>query len=182
MSLPFPDYDPLAVQFRDAGLDMLPSEAQGVLLGMLCASSDTRFQSWVEDVCPADAFASPEDQKALWTALAPLHVLSLQALQQEAVQLLLPNDDAPLSVRAPAVAAWSHGFLYGLARSGLDDTVLKDAVLREALDTVLEVTRVDLDQLDDEDGADFSMMEIEEFLRTAVILCRDVLQAGRDVQ
>jgi uncharacterized protein YgfB (UPF0149 family) len=86
--------------------------------------------------------------------------------------LLLPPEDRPLHERANAVLDWVRGILFGLALGGLGREQLVGQAA-EAFDDLVELTRMDLDAIDDSDADEQALTEIVEFLRVAAMLIRE---------
>lgn len=102
-------YESLEASIGHLGLDQEASEYHGILCGMLCHRDDA----------PADLGLANEPLPALpdGDGLLSLRRDSLQQLLQAHIEfeLMLPDDDHPLSERVAALAQWCGGFLYGLA-------------------------------------------------------------------
>jgi uncharacterized protein YgfB (UPF0149 family) len=124
---------------------------------------------------PADAApAAAPDASQVERCRTLLAELAAQARAQAEgagmeLQLLLPAEERPLRERAIAVHGWTRGFLFGLGLSGIDAGSLS-APAREAFDDLLEITRMDLDDLDDEQANEEALTEIVEFIRVAAQL------------
>ncbi|MCB1760293.1 MAG: UPF0149 family protein [Gammaproteobacteria bacterium] len=91
---------------------------------------------------------------------------------------LLPGDEMPLTDRALALRDWCAGFLYGF---GLSDArqmeTLGDGV-REVLQDLSEISRLDTAELADAgDEDEEALMQLTEFLRVAVMNIYDDLEA-----
>lgn len=78
-------------------------------------------------------------------------------------------EEEPLRCRIEELAHWCQGFLVGVgtALKAIKDKDLEPEV-REALIAITEISRVDPEQI--EERADFSLMEIEEFLKVTVLM------------
>ena len=94
-------------------------------------------------------------------------------------QLFLPDDDAPLKEQMMALVTWCDGFLFGVGFS--ENAENWPAEIREILQDMVEMTQMDID-IDDSDmeKTDYedhvaALMEIQEYLRTAVMLIKDYL-------
>jgi len=90
--------------------------------------------------------------------------------------LFLPEDDAPLTEQVEALKGWCRGFLLGVSSGGAASKWPKDA--REILKDIAEFTKLDADAEGDED--EHALMEITEYLRSAVLLLRDELGRNDD--
>lgn len=113
----------------------------------------------------ADAMDSALAALARWTevAIAPPSV---------SFDLLLPPDDRPLRERALAVHDWVRGLLFGLVLGGLDRDGL-DGQAREAFDDLVELTRMDLAAIEEDEADEQALAEIVEFLRVAAMAIRE---------
>lgn len=105
------------------------------------------------------------EQLAAWTqaAIDPPSV---------SFDLFLPPDDRPLYERASAVLDWLRGLLFGLALGGLDRGQLLGQTA-EAFDDLIELTRMDLEAIAEDDANEQALAEIVEFLRVAAMLIRE---------
>ena len=82
-------------------------------------------------------------------------------------ELLLPDDDYPLTMRVDALRAWCEGFLNGVGLGGkLDDSAFSDDC-REVLEDLHMICQVDVDQVEADDGA--ALQEVIEYVRVAAV-------------
>ncbi len=105
------------------------------------------------------------EQLAAWTQAA-LDPTSM------GFDLLLPPDDWPLHERASAVLDWVRGLLFGLTLGGLSHEQLLGQA-GEAFDDLIELTRMDLDAISEDEADEEALTEIVEFLRVAAMLIRE---------
>lgn len=105
------------------------------------------------------------DQLADWTqsAIDPTSM---------SFDLLLPTEDRPLPERASAVLDWVRGLLFGFALGGLTREQLLGQA-GEAFDDLVELTRMDLEAVAEDEGDEEALTEIVEFLRVAAMLIRE---------
>jgi len=75
----------------------------------------------------------------------------------------------PLAERATAVCDWSRGFLFGLALAGLQEADLSEDA-RGVFGDFAALTQMDLDNLDDSEDNEQSLIEVVEFIRVAAML------------
>jgi uncharacterized protein YgfB (UPF0149 family) len=235
------DYDRLSELLMAVELAPSPSEAQGMLCGLLALHLPDPLERWHAQLSPVSAAdADREPQAALDTLPPPTPVdLTNQgrasplgerqhecahdlhhehgedcsgphdhadldidaderrtALDQLAAttqasteppsvsfDLLLPPDERPLRIRARAVLDWVRGLLFGLALGGLErDQLFGQA--GEAFDDLVELTRMDVEAVADNDTDEQALTEIVEFLRIAAMLILEdrakALIDGRD--
>ncbi|MFP4280653.1 MAG: UPF0149 family protein, partial [Halochromatium sp.] len=115
----------------------------------------------------AEARRAALDQVATWTqaSITP---------PSASFDLLLPGEDRPLHERANGVLDWVRGLLFGLVLGGLERDRLRGQA-REAFDDLVELTRLDLESVAEEDADEQALTEIVEFLRVAAMLIREEL-------
>ena len=193
-----PDYDDLGRLLAVSALFPSAAEAHGVYCGLLAAAPAQRGDDpeprWLSELLPSgadiDARAHPDpdrgesnpsrqhaavDQHALVEQCrALLHDLAAHTraeLNGPALgfELFLPSDDRPLRERAMGVHEWTRGFLFGLGLAGVDAGGLAPQT-REAFDDLLQVTRMDLDDLDDDEANEQALSDVTEFIRVAAML------------
>ena len=115
----------------------------------------------------AEARRAALDQVAAWTQATIIP-------PSASFDLLLPGEDRPLHERANGVLDWVRGLLFGLVLGGLERDRLQGQA-REAFDDLVELTRLDLESVAEEDADEQALTEIVEFLRVAAMLIREEL-------
>lgn len=150
------------------------AEVHGIAVAMLCLNANTEAGDWINEAF-AEEFAMVQEDK--------IELLSLFEQTRELMQsdefvfdLFLPDEDEALGLRCTALKQWCEGFLFGMGRvqtssewPGEVDEILKD---------IVEFTRMDVDIDDDDDAAgqaENDLIEIQEYLRAAVMLIRSEL-------
>lgn len=83
--------------------------------------------------------------------------------------LLLPETGADLHARAVAVLDWCRGLLYGLGLTGLDPARLSPETAEAVVD-LTDITRMDLDAIEEDEASDEALTEIIEYMRVSVLL------------
>ena len=150
---------------RQLGLAIDASELHGALCGWLVAGG-AAIDNWLGPVL-ADDDAPPV---APGGPLDTLRRASASQLEDRSFgfELLLPDDDASLTRRSGAVFDWCRGFLggFGLAAGAAP------ALSEESTEALADIARLAAataqDEGDDDDEA--ALVEIEEFIRVAVLL------------
>ena len=146
---------------------MSSAEVHGLLTGMLCIDPELEGERWLNEVMrDAETDSDPDDSER--TVLAMLFVETQRLLndQNYSFDLLLPEDDEPLSLRAAALSEWCRGFLFGLG-SGDDDQPWPEAG-DEIVRDLVQISRLDPDTDDEADESSF--MELQEYVRMAIQL------------
>jgi hypothetical protein len=196
-----PDYDTLNRLLEASALSPSPAEAQGIYCGLVAASPpdaapDRLRERWLGELAPAAprpaASADDHDADSPAPAEPPAPALSGARLEQVRTllgdladdtraqlegpamgfELLLPDEGRSLRERASAAYEWTRGFLFGLGLAGLEPASLS-AQGREAFDDLVEITRLDLDDLDDDETNEQALAEVIEFLRVAALLLHE---------
>ena len=87
-------------------------------------------------------------------------------------RLLLPSDDDSLSERLEAMVEWTQAFLVGFAVQQTDLSLLPDDI-REAVQQLSEVTRIDIHGTDDstDEENEESYFLVLEHIRIMVLNC-----------
>lgn len=171
-----PDYAALAAAMQRCGLTQSPAEAQGFALGLGVSRVDGPLDRWQQelyaDFDPADVLAG-ECRDLLDRVFAEVFAADPAASMQLA--LLLPETIVVDSARVAAVRDWCQGFLYGFGLGGgrLEDRLSEQS--RELLRDMAEVTRLDVDDVENDVEHQSALIEIEEYLRVGVMLMRDEL-------
>ena len=171
-----PDYAALAAAMQRCGLTQGPAEAQGFAVGLAVSRADDPLARWQQelyaDFDPADVLAG-ECRDLLDRVFAEVFAADPAAAMQLA--LLLPETIVVDSARVGAVRDWCQGFLYGFGLGGgrLEDRLSEQS--RELLRDMAEITRLDVDDVDNDAEHQSALIEIEEYLRVGVMLMRDEL-------
>jgi uncharacterized protein YgfB (UPF0149 family) len=146
------------------------SEAHGMLCGLLCAHAPGAERVWVDELLRG---TDPQDLSAadLGRELRRLGDDTREEMDGPGLGFtpLLPPDDRPLRERAIGLYDWSRGFLYGLGLAGVDASQLSEQT-REAIVDLADVTRLDLDSLDDGEDNEEALVELVEFVWVAAML------------
>jgi hypothetical protein len=179
------ELEALADTVVDSGLPVAPAALHGAVCGFA--------------VFPAEDFPYWELTDLLDPGLAgddPALVRFVEEVREDlgredlGFTLLLPDDDAPLEDRVTALGLWCGHFLEafgtGLARLPDDDPeyggfALPDE-LQEIVDDLAAIADVEPDADADPEDAESQYMELEEFVKVAVLLIMSVLARGRDDQ
>lgn len=150
---------------RGLGLAVGGPELHGGLCGWL-AGGGQAGPDWLARVLVDDALPTVAPE----SALDALRVASAAQLEDRSFgfALLLPAGDRPLAERSGALFDWCRGFVgaFGLA-VGSDPPLSEEG--REALHDLARLATATAQDEGDEDDED-ALVEIEEFVRVAVLL------------
>ncbi|MGE5153775.1 MAG: UPF0149 family protein [Bdellovibrio bacteriovorus] len=166
------DYEGVRRLIETSDLSLSPSEAQGILCGLICGGDPRAVDTWLGQVLdPGGARAADLLAVEARQGLARLAAQTLEEIQGPdlGLSLLLPDESEPLEERATAVYDWVRGFLFGLGVLGIGARDLSDQggeILRDFFD----LTRLDLNALDEGEDNEAALTEITEFVRIAAML------------
>lgn len=175
-----PDYQTLSRQVEAAGLDYTLAEIHGIACGILCSTAENFPALWqgalfaetnANDVLVGEA-REALDQLVDYTR-GQLNASELT------LSLMLPADDEPVALRISSVRDWGQGFLYGFGLAGKQAESLFSADAGEALRDMVEISRLDTEQLDEVEQDEEALNQLSEYLWVAALLIRqDVQSAG----
>ncbi|MDN7127492.1 UPF0149 family protein [Pseudidiomarina sp. 1ASP75-14] len=163
-------YDRLTEFFERHGLLSSAAEIHGLLTGMVAGGASLEGDEWLlllSDLINEGQSFPPEVRERLSLMAAELGA-SLRD-PDLGFQLMLPGDHEPLHERLQALTAWVQSFLVGF---GVNQTNLAglSADLREAIDDMVEIAKLDI-AVDDDEEAERAYFEIMEYLRISAMLC-----------
>ena len=148
-----------------------PSEAHGILCGLICGGDTQALESWLGQVSP-----TPDAGEALVAegraALRECGLAIEREFQGPEPLVRLPSpagDSAPLGERALWLYDWIRGFLYALGLVGLSESELSEQG-REILRDLTAITQMDLDDLEETEDNEQALAEVIEFVRVAAML------------
>jgi len=167
----------LQQQLQAGAAEIGAAESHGLLCGMLCAGGVIPPDRVLTHVLGEDntLSAAARDCGKLLTSL---HTDVLRQLHGESLdfQLLLPDDDTPLALRAGELAGWCQGFLYGLGLGGLRGDIDLPATVNEVMHDFYEIANTRFDYESENEADEEAYMEIVEYVRMSVLLLHDELQ------
>ncbi len=174
------DYDRIGQLLTASALSPTPGEAHGILCGLICGGSPDPGRVWLDQLLPVPDPNQEQDQDGpardlleteARSGLGELACHTLEQIQGPRIgfDLLLPEDSRPLAERATALYDWVRGFLFALGVLGLSERDLS-AQTREVFRDFVELTRMDLDELDEGEENEKALTEIAELVWVAAML------------
>ncbi len=153
------------------------SEAHGWLAGALCVRDGYGAAEWLADLAADSGGAEPVQDPSL----AGMHAETQEALRSDAFEFapLLPDEDAPLSDRVAALAAWSSGFLFGIGTGASEQAVAAAGDVAEFLRDLADIARAELEPDGGGDAGEGDFVELAEFVRAGAQLTFDELAGAR---
>lgn len=181
------DFSKLQHLLESAGADSAAAEAHGEFCGRACLTGVAAIRAWQKgtlddaDDDSAQNVLLHECNSALET-LAADSLLKLEAGDMR-FEVLLPDDDEPLQMRALALADWCHGFMQGLVVAGGADQgpkadTLEATTVSEILDDFSEITKAGA-VADEGEAAENAYAEVVEYVRVSAQLIYEETAALR---
>ena len=174
------EYDQLMQVLEPVAPSTDASDCHGLLCGLICAAGFGDPRLWVpeyfDDFNPRDA-----QQARAYKMLQELYESSLVRLNSPELdfELLLPDDGEPLPLRIESLGRWCSGFLSGLGIGGLSDLGGVSDDLRELLDDLTHIARVDFELGESGEEENFAFEEVLEYVRVAVLYAYEELQPNK---
>ena len=178
------DHEALQQRLASGNIEADGSELHGILCGLVCSGEPDAEPIWLGEI-----FSEATDQQdlliqecrdALRGLFRETHALLTGSAPE--FDLLLPGDEHPLSEVAASVSNWCQGFLYGIGLSGLSAEQQLSEEIREALNDISEIAKMDLKGIGNDETEEAALTEIVEFLRVAAMLLREELVHERSVE
>ncbi len=178
-SLQLASYESLSEALVPLQLPVSISEVHGLLCGYLCAGAIEQGESYIR--------ALMHHKKAAGSRDALLALFSVYAISQQQINnydvsfnLLLPDDECSLRLRAQAFSDWCEGFMQGLITAGIEMGHFHDEDAQEALEHISEFANLDCDSLAMDNDDERALVEVTEFTRMAVIRLHTDLMIARE--
>jgi uncharacterized protein len=149
--------------------ELSAAEAHGMATGMLCINGQAESVAWLSELLHNASPVVDEDENLLVRLFEETR--SLLASDEFEFDLLLPEDDTSLIEQVEALKGWCRGFLFGVGSGASASNWSKD--VREIMKDITEFTKLDINAEGEEDER--ALVEITEYLRSAVLLLRDEL-------
>ena len=174
MSSPFLlSYDEWTYKLDQAYVMASAAEVHGLIAGLLSAGVEPDAQQLLPVLHDFlnDGQALPTEVKQHVVALIETTSTAL-AQNDFSLTMLLPSDDDSLPERLDAMVEWTQAFLVGFAVQQTDLSLVSEDV-REALDQLTEVTRIDIHTTDDGSAEenDEAYFLVLEHIRIMVLAC-----------
>ena len=154
--------------------ELSAAEAHGMAAGILCVNELTEPKFWLAELLQDNHSVINENEYVLIRLFEETR--RLLGSDEFEFDLFLPDEDASLTEQVEALKNWCRGFLFGVGARTSSSKYSKD--VREILKDIAEFTKLDANANGEEDER--ALMEITEYLRSAVLLLRDELSNNND--
>ena len=175
-----PDHAESEALFASLQFDTSASNIHGSLCGLLSSGKLEALTFWFEEL-----FEGLDDQDASVQKTRSICGTQFKLAKNDIDQSLgltpfLPDDNQPLTQRAKALAEWCQGFLYGIGLSGVKEAQFSKQT-REALQDFSEISLLDAENIDENEGGEVALNDLYAFIRIATMqICDDLIQKPDD--
>jgi uncharacterized protein YgfB (UPF0149 family) len=172
------DFDEFANHLLEQGLEASPSELHGFLCGLLSGGAAAEPEVGLNAL---DQSLGLVLHGELADHTMQLYTVTAGALEDEEFDFhpLLPDDDEDIAQRTAALAAWSRGFLAGVAHMTAGTGKVPAALSEDSSEILKDFSNIaeadvdegeaDVDEGEAGDEAEGSYMELVEYLRFATL-------------
>ena len=164
-----PDFDEVCNILIPLGALNSPAELHGFLCGRLCGGAEPSESLWRQLCADFLDIDNSFDKDATAMLGRILSVTGSQFAEQAfGLQLLLPDDDSELAIRAETLGQWCHGFLTGFGAAGFKGEQTLSADVADAFRDLAAIVQIGGD-IEEEEGEETNFMEVVEYVRMAVL-------------
>jgi len=186
VNIPAPAYDDLASLLASYGDAFTASECHGLLCAMASCMPGLDGETWARRMLGGEIEAILEGTEApTGIGVDAGDRQALEALYNDTVkqladpdlgfQLLLPDDETPLTERTRALASWCEGYLYGLGVAGIKEFGGFSEPVQEFAKDLSEIARLGHEAEDDGEEGETAFFDISEYVRMgAMMLCDEL--------
>ncbi len=167
-----------ALHRAEAPLDA--PECHGLLCALLSAGGEVPLHAWLDEFLPGGEAQESAAPDQLTAPLRDVYDATRAqfAEQSVALELLLPDDSAPLPERTLALAGWCQGYLYGLDVCGIGARTPLPEASRELLGDFAELAEAATGS-GEPDELEAAYAELVEFVRVGALLIHAELRPQR---
>lgn len=163
------------------GSSVAAAESHGCLCGALCTASDYPVERWLEEIVPEEDRDDDSIDEGSEMPLRLLYSDTLRALRGDEMELelLLPDDNTALELRATALSQWCQGFLYGFGTGQRVNAEELPADVDEILRDMTHIGRATVEVGEGSEEEEEAYAEVVEYVRVGVQLIHDELDDVR---
>jgi uncharacterized protein len=176
-----PAYDELADSIAILALPISASEVHGILCGYLAAGTPQKGETYLRAL-----LVNHKEKQAREAAMMLFNIFSISQQQITQMgfefQLMIPDEDNSLLIRAKAFSEWCEGFVQGLTLSGVDYHELQDEDVQDAIHHLTEFANLDYHSLQIDEADEMALVEVTEYARMAVLHIHSGLVAAQVVK
>lgn len=162
-----PTFDELTDTLKKVNPDMHISQVHGILCGLLCVKEKKTGILW------KSLFPKQKKNPALLDMLEKIYHISYQQLSDFSFEfnLVLPDDESDIHLRAESLGLWVQGFLKGLKKGGVSPKGQTEDETKEALNDLTEIAQINFDDIaDHDDESEMAYTELVEYVRLSAVM------------
>lgn len=166
-----PDFELIANMLVEEGVKIVsPSELHGLVVGHVAAGARLLPEKLLKIACELldlDGLSHESSKETLDTMYRAI-CSALESLDLE-FELLLPDDENEISVRAESLGRWCQSFLSGFGLYGKHTDASLSSEAKETLSDLGQIAQIsaELEELDENEA---DLMEVQEYVRMAVLM------------
>lgn len=174
--LKLPPFDDFAAVLQPQALPFSPAELHGIMAAYVAAGHVHDGEAYLRALFHHE---SQQPSRLVLLAIFSVFTVTQHHLNQFELnfEIMLPSDDEPLPLRAKCFSEWCEGFMHGLDLAEVDLSDIDDEEVQDALQHLIEFSRMDYSDLDVGEDDEKAFFEVLEYARMAVIRIRDELQS-----
>ncbi len=168
-----PEFDDLTNMLGKTEQKLHASQVHGLITGILCGgfNDETAWQELVMGE-KLDEDTAHELQEVFTGTSQQLKDFLMQ------FELIIPDDNYELPIRAEALTVWCQGFLTGLKVAGVPIIGREPSELTDALEDLIEIAKMNYEDVVASEEDEEAYVELVEYVRMAVILIYTELNAA----
>jgi uncharacterized protein len=176
------DIEQIKKNLSQLGSGYSPSEAHGLLCGLLCGKGDVKTQEWL--VLAVDGFTDINKGDLLATEASELlsHFFSqtVAAFSDNNLKFypLLPENEGQAAC-LEGIAQWAQGYLFGLSSAGLKPLSTYPDDVVDFIKTMISISSAGDYALAGDESDEEAMVELIEFIRIGVLLANEEMNPIR---
>lgn len=164
------DYDHVTNKLSQQDIIVDGAEVHGILCGMLCGGMSLTDQKWLAVLNDTIHQGEGFNDATTFLLTGLFNQTCQQLLEPEfALQLLLPDDQAPINDRGAALISWVQGFMLGFGLHQQELGKCSDDV-KEALEDFNDIARME-EPMDTDEESEKALFEVMEYVKISAILC-----------
>lgn len=169
------NYSELSELLRQSGAVARAADCHGFLCGHLCVTDLPERDIWEEylDLQTDNDTLANDCLDQIDRLLADTRRF-LDSPELD-FQLMLPDDDGPLSERVLALGEWCNGFVNGFALGQFSAAIMANEECKDLIESFTRICQVDAADVGDE-GDEQALFELIEYVRMGTIFLFDQLQ------
>ena len=172
------NFEQLDEMLTATGAGFRASECHGFLCALVCGNGQVQEEKIREYfLLDSDEIVNPDECFNYLKALAKDIEAKMYSSDLD-LELLLADEDDALAERSRSLAEWCQGFMSGLGLSGVKDEQIPSES-QELIGDFYKIANLDAEDKEDSDqGNDFALMELIEYVRMGTIYIFEDLQGN----